>query len=267
MDAFVNIVRVLAKRAETPKPFGLFHIVSIALLAALCAFIIIKRHLFNEKNVPYIILAVGIIMTLFEIYKQIVISFNPADGTFTYKWYIFPFQFCSTPIYITLLAFIFSRLKNKTVYGALCAFLSGYALIAGTVVFMFPSSVFNPIIGVNIQTVVHHGLMIALSICLLSSNTVPCEKRSCITAFLVFIPLLLIAMILNAWHGNGAEFDMFYIAPDSTFVLKGIRDFFNGFPPYPIYLIGYIALFTLGQALVFFITSKLRKWKKSKSRI
>lgn len=253
-----KIIMLFDGKMNTPRAFGIFHIASMLLVISVCALAIRFRHKFTEKNVPYIILAVGIVMFILEIYKQLVISYDATADAWQYKWYIFPFQFCSTPIYITLLAFAASRLKNKLIYNALKAFLSTYALIAGIVVFCVPGSVFCPIIGVNIQTMVHHGLMIILAVALLSSGTVVFEKKTLIGAFSVFIPLLVTAMILNFAHGNGSEFDMFYLAPDSTFVLAKLRALFWGFPPYPVYLIGYVILFTLGASLVLYIGYKVK---------
>ena len=256
-----KIIMLLDASMTPPKPFGIFHVVSMLLVIGACVLAVKKRHIFTEDNIPYIIFAVGAIMVVFEIYKQIVISYDATTDVWQYKWYIFPFQFCSTPIYITLLAFLFSRIRCKPVYDAMKAFLATYALIAGIVVFSVPDSVFCPTVGVNIQTMLHHGLMIVLAVILLASGTVKYEKKSLIGAFCVFMPLLIAAMIMNFVYGNGAEFDMFYLAPDSTFALAKLRELFGGFPPYPVYLIGYICLFTLGAALVLYVCYKISNKK------
>ena len=259
-----KIISLLDGKMATPKTLGVFHIVSVAVLIALCVLAVRYRKIFTEKRTPFVILGVGITMTLFEIYKQLVMSYDFTSDVWSYRWFIFPFQFCSTPIYITLLAFAFSRLKNKLLYESLTSFLATYCMIAGIVVFSVPSSVFNELVGVNIQTVVHHGLMIILAVCLLASGTVKPDVTSLKKAFVVFLPLLVAALIMNTIYGNGAEFDMFYLAPDSTFVLKRLRELLWGFPPYPVYLIGYVALFTLGSFLVLFITKRIKEAKSSK---
>jgi uncharacterized membrane protein YwaF len=254
---------LLDGRMPIPRTFGAFHLISIIAVIALCALVIRKRELFNEKRIPYVLLAVGAVMTVLEIYKQLVLSYDAATDVWTYKWYAFPFQFCSTPIYITLLAFAFSRfgVRLKPIYDALCGFLATYALIAGTVVFCIPGSVFCRLTGVNIQTMVHHGLMIVLAFVLLASGKVKPSKKALIGSALVFLPLMVAAMIMNAVYGNGLEFDMFYLAPDSGFVITIIRGWFNGFPPYPIYVIGYAVLFTFGAWLVLFVTKRLKNKK------
>ena len=256
-----KIIMLLDASMTPPKPFGIFHVVSMLLVICACVLAVKKRHIFTEKNVPFVILGVGLTMLVFEIYKQFVRSYTPATDAWLYKWYIFPFQFCSTPIYITLLAFLFSRLRLTAVYEALKTFLATYSLVAGAVVFAIPRSVFGPTVGVNIQSMLHHGLMILLAVILLASGSVKYEKKSLIGAFCVFMPLLIAAMIMNFVYGNGAEFDMFYLAPDSTFALAKLRELFGGFPPYPVYLIGYICLFTLGAALVLYVCYKISNKK------
>ena len=257
-----RILSVLDGKMNTPRPLGVFHILSLVAIIGLCALAVRFRHILTERNMPLIILAVGAVMLLLEIYKQLVISYDAATDVWAYRWYIFPFQFCSTPIYITLLAFVFSRFRNKLVYEAMTGFLATYALIAGTVVFCVPSSVYNSLIGVNIQTTVHHGLMIILAVALLASGTVRLDKTTLLKAMCVFLPLLVTAMMLNLAYGNGKEFDMFYLSPDSGFVLAKFREIFNGFPPYPVYLIGYIALFTLGAWLVLLISGRISRVEK-----
>ena len=250
-----------------PKNFGTFHVVSLIIIILSCATIIIFRHKIPKQVIPSLILYVGIVMILFEIYKQLVISYDPITDSWKYKWYVFPFQFCSTPEYITILAFICHKLNFKRLYNASVSFLATYGLIAGTVVLIIPSTVFCSIIGINLQTVIHHGLMVILAITLLASGSVKTNASSMKGAITVFVPLLVIALIMNTVYGNGREFDMFYLSPESQHVLPILRDIFgHGFPPYPLYLIGYIVLFTSGAALVLYITHALTKDIKAKTK-
>ena len=105
--------------------------------------------------------------------------------------------------------------------------------------------------------------MIILAVALLASGTVKPKAPSLLKAFCVFLPLLICAMIMNAVYGNGKEFDMFYLSPDSGFVLAKFREAFNGFPPYPVYVIGYVALFTLGAWLVLLVTERISRIEKN----
>ena len=53
------------------------------------------------------------------------------DGlSYNYAWYAFPWQFCSTPMYIGLLA----GLSKGKLHDHFCAYLATFALFAGTAV-------------------------------------------------------------------------------------------------------------------------------------
>lgn len=253
---FEKIIAFLSKQMETPRFYGIFHIVSLLLIFAVCALIILKRKKLTKSFISRFIFICGLIMLAFEIYKQLIITYEPSTDRWVYEYFAFPFQFCSTPTYIAIISFFFYR--KKTVYNAFLAFLATYGMIAAIVVLFFgTSTVLCPSLGVNIQTMVHHGLMLIMSVAILASSSIKEDKRSLIGASAVFLPLLVIAMILNACIKG---LDLFYLSPDSTFVYKSISDiFFGGALPYPVYFIGYVTLFTAGAALILFVCHRIKK--------
>lgn len=204
-------------------------------------------------------LVFGIIMSLLEIYKQLVMSYDPVNDVWEYPWYIFPFQFCSTPTYLTLIAFVLYKLKRTEGFRVLTAFLGTYSLIAATVVlFVGTDTVFSSIIGVNVQTVVHHGMMFVLAVMILASGTVSFNIKTASNIFKLFGALVIAALVMNAIYGNGREFDMFYLSPESTFVYPVVKEIFGGHLPHFLYVIGYIAFFTLGAFLMLGIGSVVK---------
>lgn len=85
---------------QTPEPYGWFHLVWFAL--SVLAIIPLVRY---AKNPQKVIWFTAVAVVLLEVYKQINYSFSYAEGiSFDYQWYAFPFQFCSTPMYVGLLA-------------------------------------------------------------------------------------------------------------------------------------------------------------------
>ncbi len=256
-----KIITFLAKTVNEPRAYGLFHVVSLLIILGICALIIFKRHRFTKRTVARFVFTSGIIMLVFEIYKQLVITYEPLTDEWVYELYAFPFQFCSTPTYIALLAFLFYKLKLKTVYEALLSFLATYGMIAAIVVLFFGTgTVLCQTLGINIQTMVHHGLMLIMAVTLLCTNSIPLNKKSLIWATAVFLPLLTVAIILNTCIQG---LDLFYVSPSSTFVYKAISDiFFGGKLPYLVYLIGYVILFTLGAALILYITHLIKNHKR-----
>ena len=110
-----------------PLPYGWFHLMCFAIVIALCVLCIAFRKKFSAKSINIIMLVTGIVMILFEVYKQVIMNFD--NGAFEpYAWYIFPFQFCSTPMYLMLLAGI---LRKGKVYDCVVSYLGTFALFAG----------------------------------------------------------------------------------------------------------------------------------------
>ena len=140
----------LQTRMPMPTWFGWFHIMWIIFTIAACTLIFIFRKRISKKGINITLLCLGIVCIVLEIYKQVVYAFNYNDGgntcTWDYEWYSFPFQFCSTPMYLMVLAAI---LRKGKVYDSLLAYLATYALFAGLVVMIYTGDVFSKIIGIN----------------------------------------------------------------------------------------------------------------------
>lgn len=251
VNLFEKIVSFLGKTAEKPTAFGVFHTVSVCIILAVSLLAVFMRHKLTEKVLAYSMLVFGMIMVVFEIYKQTVMSYNPSADTWKYPWYIFPFQFCSTPIYITFIAFALYKLKKTEQFRSFTAFLGTYSLIGAVVVlFVGTNSVFNRIIGVNVQTMLHHGIMFWLAVMILVSGNVSFNLKTAVSTFKIFCVLVVMALVLNRIYGDGTKFDMFYLAPESRFVYPMFNKLFGGNLPHSVYVIGYIVLFTLGMFLI-----------------
>lgn len=271
VNALERVVAFLGKRtSEAPRGYGAFHIVSLCIILAFSALAVLMRRRLNENFLAYAMLWFGIIMTVLEIYKQIEMSYNPATDTWKYSWHIFPFQFCSTPIYFTFIAFVLYKLQKTDAFRAVTAFLGTYSLIAAVVVlFVGTDTVFSRIIGVNIQTMVHHGLMFILAVMILASGTVSYTVKTAAEIFKIFAVLVVMALGMNKIFGDGTSFDMFFLSPDSTFVYPAVKELFGGHFPHYLYVIGYILFFTLGAFLIlgvgYAVTERLNKGSETQN--
>ncbi len=63
-----------------PTWFGWFHILWICIMIAECVVVYIFRKKISKKALNIILLSVGIALIIFEIYKQIINSFNYNGG-------------------------------------------------------------------------------------------------------------------------------------------------------------------------------------------
>ncbi len=241
---------------KKPQLYGTFHVISLVLTIVLIVLLLKVKA--SKKNIRCILFVTSVIVIVLEVYKQLYFSVDINEGiTFNYNWNVFPWQFCSTPMYIGLLAAI---MKNKKIHYRMCCYLSTYALMAGICVMLYPSSVFTENIVINIQTMVNHGTMVSIGVYLLLCNYVKCEKKTLIEAFKVFVICILIAIILNELAYvlgilNEYSFNMFYISP----YVKGELPVFGliqQIVPYPISLMIYVFGFTLGSGIILWLIKR-----------
>lgn len=194
MQVFEAILRFLDSRMETPQPYGWFHLSFFALsfVAALILCLLWKKGVIKDVN--RVLLVTAIIVGIFELYKQINFSFGYENGiTFDYKWYAFPWQFCSTPLYIGLLA----GLTHGKLHNHLCSYLATYAFFAGAAVMCYPNTVFISTIGISVQTMICHGSMITIAIFLYYTGHVKINFKTLLSAMPVFALCMGIALGLN----------------------------------------------------------------------
>lgn len=252
-----------------PEPYGWFHLTFFALSILggilLCKFF--KEG--TEKQVRTVILTVAITVTVLEIYKQINYTFV-SDGTTVvtdYQWYIFPWQFCSMPMYVGLLA---GATKQGKLHDALCAFLATYAVFAGCCVMFYPVSVFIETIGINVQTMICHGSMITVGMYLLYTGYVKAEQKTMLKALPVFCVAVGIAVGLNeiahiAGITERETFNMFFVSPHEDPSLP-VYSMVQGIVPYPWCLLIYVTAFSLAAYIILLAVMGIKKIVEKKAK-
>jgi hypothetical protein len=254
--------------AEAPRTLGVFHIVSV-LAVALVSFLILRRFSSaDDKTVRRLTLIFWIIILALEIYKQLVYTVSVEDGIFSfdYQWYAFPFQFCSSPIYVLpLIAFLPSGRARDFCIG----FMGTFSLFAGLCVMVYPGDVFIKTLGIDIQTMVHHGSQVVLGIFYtvyyFRTRSKESRKRYHLGGIAVFGVLALTAITLNVavYHafvhlGIDETFNMFFISPyfDCTLpVLSAI----SPLVPYPVFVAVYILGFAAASSVIFYASLGIDK--------
>ena len=256
-----EILRILDARMTQPVPYGWFHILSLALTVAATVLLCRFGKNWDKRKV---VLTTAVLVTILEIYKQINFSFSYENGiSFDYQWYAFPFQFCSTPMYIGLLAGLWKRGK---VHDAACAYLATYAVFAGVCVMLYPVTVFVAQIGINIQTMICHGSMIVIGVYLLYPGHVKLAHKTILKAATVFAVCVALAAVMNEIaHASGLlqreSFDMFYISPYSVSELP-VYVQVQAVVPFPWCLVLYILGFSLAAYIMLLIAMGIAKLAK-----
>ncbi len=260
MKILGNIIEFLDYKIETPTPYGAFHLFFLILIIALSVFLCVKYKDVDEKKYKKIVLIAFIVMALFEAYKQFNYTFSYDGTTVTtdYQWYAFPFQFCSTPLFVfPIIAFC----KNQKIYQSAIAFTMTFVFFAGVAVMLYPSDIYISTLGINIQTSVHHGLQVvigSLTICRYRNHLK--DLIFYLKGMLLFIVLILVAMTLNllAPLWTTETFNMFYISPYFGCHLP-ILSIINEVAPYPVFLLSYVLGFMLVALIIFEVSNLIYK--------
>ena len=269
MDAITSLLKFLDTPMTRPEMFGWFHLLWLGITAAatvlLCRFGKPK----SQSAVYKTIFVTAIVILLFEIYKQINYTFIVKDGAIVtkYQWYAFPFQFCSMPMYVQLLCIF---IKKGRVRQALCAFLATYGLFAGLAVMLYPSTVFIQTIGINIQTMICHGSMVAIGIYLLCSSEIKLSLRTMYQASAVFAIALGIAVLLNeiAYRVGIVEtgtFNMFFVSPYCEPSLP-VYSIVQNHVPFPFCLVLYFIGFTGVSTILMLIAMLVKRLAEKKKK-
>ena len=251
MSFLAKLLKFLDAKMTTPTSYGWFHLMwlAIAIGSGVLLCYLYKKGII--KNVKGVMLALYITLIILEIYKISNFSFSYEDGvSFNFAWYIFPWQFCSTPMYIGLVA----ALTKGKVHDFCCSFLATFAVFAGLAVMIYPEDVFIPTIGINVQTMICHGSMITMGIFLYYTNHVKAEFKTLFKGISVFSICVAIAIALNEIaHVIGITedhyFNMFYISRHEDPHLP-VYSSVQAVVPYPFSLIIYIMGFSVAACLM-----------------
>lgn len=245
MEFWNQLLQFMDTQMETPLPYGPFHLIWLAITAGLSLWVAFGAKKHSQKQVSNVLLVTAIAVMLLEIYKQINYTFGDGSGEPEYQWYAFPWQFCSTPMYVGLLA---GLIRKGRVYESLCAYLATFGLFAGAAVMVYPVSVFIGTVGINLQTMICHGSMIVIGVYLLASGQVKLEHRSILRALPVFAVMVGAAVVMNevAYRTGLLQthtFNMFFISPYCEPSLP-VYSLVQGVVPFPWCLVLYILGFT-----------------------
>ena len=248
MEFLKKLLTVLGAEMEAPESYGWFHFMFLGIIALATVLLCVFHKKDDPDRVRKIVLITSIVVIVLEIYRLIIfsVSYGGETVTFDFAWYIFPFQFCSTPMYVGLLA---GLIKKGRVHNALCAYLGTYALFAGLCVLAYPAQVFVPTIGINIQSLTCHGAMIAIGIYMLYSGHIKLTHKTILGAMAIFCICVLMAATMNeiAYFSGLLEtdtFNMFYISRHCAPSLP-VYSLVQEVVPYPFCLIIYVGCFSL----------------------
>ncbi len=243
---------------DTPHSYGWFHLTFFAIVllttVGVCAWF---HHRPSDKALRRFLFVCWVVIFLFEVGKQLVFSLSldseTQEAVWDYQWYAFPFQLCSSPLYLLPFA---AFLKEGKVRQGVCMFLATFSLFGGLVVYAYPNDVFISIAFVNVQTMIHHGIQIIVGVLLLTYYRKELNFKRFSYGLGVYGVIIAIAMLLNGVVPQYIDesFNMFYISPYFPCTLPILSTIYS-LAPYPIFLLIYVLGFS-GIAIAILYASK-----------
>ena len=265
---FGSILPVLETKMSCPPPFGWFHMMWFAIIILTPIILHEKDGQYSERKLKTILGTYSIVAFSLEFLKQVIYSaeYILTTGTIVwdFQWYAAPFQLCTTPIYACLVAFCLD--EDSKLRKHLLSYVAFITILGSIATLFYPGDCFTENIIVNIHTTWLHFGSLIVSIYLAMSKTVELNTQSLIRAIKTFVAFVCIAQILNigvyqSGILNGETFNMFYISPYFVSSLPVFKQIYQNVP-YPVFLLSYIGVLSLGGYLVFIAEKFIVKERK-----
>lgn len=247
MDSAIrNFIEATAWEMIKPKPYGIFHLSFMIIGFALCALLAYRLKNIGEKGNRYLLMGIGIFLAVCELYKQLFYYYHICCGE--YAWWIFPFQLCSVPMYLCIVA---PMLKEGPIQKGMYSFMMTYNLLGGFITFFEPSGIITEHWTITLHAFTWHMLLVFIGLYLGFSRRGGYEIRDYLGATKTFLILCLIAFTINVAvkAATGESINMFFIGPQnsSLVVFKQISEAFGWYVSTALY----IPCVCLGAYLIF----------------
>ena len=154
-----------------------------------------------------------------------------------YSWGDFPFQLCSIPMYMCLIA---PWLKPGKLQRGMYSFMVLYNLLGGAISFTEPSGLLHGHWFLTLHACIWHMLLVFVGLFICFSKRGGNQKADYWGATWTFIALCGIAFGLNCFvqFGLGESMNMFFVGPGNSpiIVFKQVSEWFGWYINTPIYI-------------------------------
>ena len=247
-----------------PGMFSWFHILCLVLMiaftAAMCL-ILGRKH--SAKVDRWVVGVFAVLLLAGELFKQ---QFWFAFYGY-YRWEIFPFQFCSVPIYVSLFA---AFVPGDKVREICYRFLAFFGIIGGLAVMFVPSAVlYTYFVPISLHSMIWHSILVAMGVYLIVSRGYGKKLNELFAPFFMFLGFVAMAIVGNILVYKlhlgteacqpGDNLSMFYLSPyyPTQFPLLGAVQELS----YPLFVLSYVAIFTCFSLIVWGVGHLCRKKK------
>ena len=245
LDAFFESV---AWPMETPPSYGAFHILFTIIGFIVGAVLAWKLRKVSDKTANKLLFILGFILALSEVYKQFFCYFVIMDNE--YCWGEFPFQLCSIPMYMCLIA---PFMRNHKIQRSLYSFMVLYNLLGGAIAFTEPSGLLHGHWFLTLHALFWHLSLVFIGLFLCFSRRGATTIQDYWGSTITFVVLCVIAFALNFIVQNvvGEHMNMFFVGPGNSpiIVFKQFSEWFGWY----INTLIYIPVVALGAYLIFLL--------------
>lgn len=259
LEKFINMT---AWRMTPPKAYGAFHLIFFIAGLAIVTFVAWKLRNIGERGNRRLLLSVGIFLAVCEVYKQLFYYYYIGNGS--YQWWIFPFQLCSVPMYLCIIA---PLLKGGKIQRGMYNFMVFFNLMGGFTAFLEPSGLTYEYWTLTLHAFVWHMTLIFIGFYLGFSKRAGREVKDYKTASVTFIALCAVAFCINLifWRVSGGSINMFFVGPanSSLIVFKDIAKNCGWY----VSTVLYIPVVCLGAYLAFLPFYLVERHSKKKREV
>jgi len=245
---------------EVPKSYGAFHLTVMILGFCLCFFTAYLLRNKSEKEVKRILLTIGIVLAVCEVYKQLMYKLVICPDKL-YNWGAFPFHLCSVPMYLCL---IIPFLKKGVIQQTMYDFIMTYSLLSGFVAFLEPSGLLHKQVTMTAHSLTWHLVLVFLGALMAFTGLGGVTKINFKRATVMWLVLCAAAFLINCihWNVSDGKLNMFFVGPrnSSLIICKQISEMFGWY----VSTILYVPAVSVGAWVVKTIIKALRhKTKKT----
>lgn len=218
LEEFFKSIHVLVE--NRPKPYGTFHIIFVILSLSIIIALCYLGRKSSDKTFRIVMFSLGALLTASEIFKQLYYLY--AAGGEGYDWYIFPFQLCSVPMYLSLAV---GLMKKSKVRDAICEYLATIGFLGGIMAYAEPSGILNAHYFTLIHSCLWHAILIFFALYILFTDNAYHSIKDYSKALIIFGFVVFNATALNIIFRNKPGFNMCYISPFYNTPLAVFSDF------------------------------------------
>ncbi len=238
MDAITRLVQMSDWKMFPVKPYDAFHLGFFILGLLLIHRISERLKRCSDKTSDRILFFCGVFLFIIEVYKQLFYYLVVTPGE--YSWWIFPFQICSTPMYLLLALPFVKKAERRELILYYCL---AFGIFGGLASYIEPSGMIHEYWTLTLHSFIWHLVLIFIGVHILKNRSHDFGSFAPVRRlFLCFAALALIINI-TVKFATGAYINMFFMGParNPIILLRDIHARF-GWPASSAVLVTFVTL-------------------------